>query len=332
MFPPAVGCGWRTRQRGIIVSIHTNWIAVEGAEASALIEKLGFQEIGASHHPGDAAYAYARTPQGWLVFVGQSMKLDLPRLLPVVSAQAAALAGEVSDITMNSTLQMWRDGARLWSVSHDPEKAIDNLDVDGEPAADLAGITARLATAQAADEGDDVDHLFDAPLELGERICGYRADAPLPGPWILLAPARPPGPVASALPAAIRAELLPALADLGWTLAPVRLSNGYAYDATRVRGGRLEAMRFLWRDDRRDLEVIPGFACLGGETLDHPVIGAASIGDLPMTLLQRLRSWRPGQRPKSYDQKIGDAITQARAKLAEWGEIIADYAATEATG
>jgi hypothetical protein len=311
------------------VSINIDWMAIEGGEPAVLLEALGLREIEASPHPTGARYAYTITPKGWLLLVGRSLKLDVPQLAPHLSAETQVLSSEVSDVVMCCRLEAWRAGTRLWSVSHDPEEGVDNLEVAGEPPAALGEIAARLNANQAA-ETESVDHLFDAPLELGAAICGYRPDEPQPGPWILLEAVgkRPVGPKFSALPAAIRAELLPALAEQGWTLAPVRLTNGFVYDASRVQDGRLEASRFLWRDDRGELEVFRGFACLEGESADGRVVGAASAGtDKPRpTLGQRLKALLPGQRPKPYEQLVREAVDLARAELAEWDEIIAGYA------
>lgn len=231
---------------------------------------------------------------------------------------------------MFSGLQAWRGGARLWSVIHGPEEGVDGLDVTGEPPKDWAKIETRLTTRQA-EEKDAVDHLFDAPLELGEQICGFRPDQPYPQPWVLLAPAKlVKEPLRSSLPSAIRAELLPGLAELGWTVASIHLpSNGRAYDASRIRNGRLEAVTFLWRDDRRDLEVIPSFAMLAADRLDEPVFVSASVHRRRPSLLQRIRSWRLGQSAKTYDEKVREAIAEARADLASIDDAIDQTALAE---
>lgn len=300
------------------MSIHLNWIAAERADTAGLLEELGLQEIGASNDEGGAAYACTVTPNGWLVLVGGSMKLKLERLLPSLSGRQTVLGGEVSDVVMVSGLQAWRGGARLWSVTHDPDAALENLEATGEPPEALSEIEARLAARQAAEQ-EAVDHMFEAPLELGARICGYRPDEPQPGPWMLLAPAKPRGgPVVSSLPAAIRAELWPAVAELGWTLAPIRLaSNGRLYDASRIRDGRLQALRFLWRDDRRELEIIPSYAVVDGEAPDGRVLVSGGLYRNRPTLRQRIAAWVAGlgRPPAPYEAKVSAAVAEARADL-----------------
>jgi hypothetical protein len=292
------------------LSIRVNWIAAERADALPLLEELGLREVGAWYDELSSAYAYTVTPEGWLVLVGASMNLKLERVLPALSAERSILAGEVCDIVMASGLQAWRSGAQLWSVWHEAGKE-DDLAVSGEPPEGLAEIHARLAAQQESGD-EDVDYIFDAALELGERICGYRPDRPQPGPWVQLAPATAgKGPVVSALPAAIRAELLPALGERGWTVAPVLLpANGHLYDASRIRDGRLQALRYLWRDDRRDLAIVPSFAILEGEAAEGRVLCSAGVYRDRPNLVQRVGSWARslGQPAKPYEQLVREAV------------------------
>lgn len=294
-----------------------SWLAVERGEAGAVLEALGLQEIGASNEPGEAAYAYTVTTAGWLVLVAALKKDVLAPLPPVLSAQAQVLAGEVSDVVMVSRVQAWRSGAPFWSVTHDAEQGVEHLETTGEPPGELAEIHAKLSARQAED--DEVDHLFDAPLELAQRICGFKPDEPLPGPWILLArPKREAGPRASSLPAAIRTEVVPTLAELGWTIAPVRVeASGRTYDASRIRDGRLEALRFLWRDDRRDLEIIPSYAVVEGDRPDGRLLIGGAIYANPPTIWRRIRAlgWAKAGQPKTYEEKVGAAVERARREL-----------------
>lgn len=316
------------------MNMHLNWVAAEEADGAFLLQALGLQEVGASNDGQEADYAYAPTGRGWSVVMSRGMKLKLDKLLPRLSAEREVLAGEASDIVMSSGLQAWRAGVRLWSVSHGPEEGIEGLEIAGEPPADLIEIETRLAGRQAEVGQEAVDHIFDTPLELGERICGYRPDRPHAGPWILLAPASGrKGPALSALPGAIRAEILPALVGLGWTVAPICLpATDRAYDASRIRNGRLETIRFLWRDDRRDLVIIPSFAMLEGDQPDGRVMVSAGLYSDPKPLRQRIASWRPGRATRTYEERVREALAEARADLQILDRAIDDTAAAQSDG
>jgi hypothetical protein len=309
------------------MGIHANWVALASEDPNSLFETLGLQEVGGSQDEFDGDYAYAVTPQGWLVLVGRSMKLDLPKLLPRLSEKSLVIGAEVSEIVMVSSLQGWRGGARLWSVEHNPERGLDDLNIQGEPPAELAAIHSRLAGDQAA-EADQVDHIFDAPLALCAQICGYRPDEPIPVQWTILAPVRgrAVAPVKSNVPAAIRADLFPALAALGWRVEPIRLDgNGATYDASRFRNGRLEALSLLWQDDRRTLEIYPKFAVVEGEAPDGRLTISRSFRNARPTAVERFKTWRRqlGKPEKTYEEKVNDAVAGILADLREYDEIIA---------
>lgn len=312
------------------MSININWIAAETAGSGLMLEALGLQEVGASFDPREANFARVRTPRGWEVVVDRSMKPKLDRA-HALSAERLVLAAEVSDVVMFSRLQAWRAGARLWSVTHDPEGGVEGLDSEGDLPRELAEIEARLSARQA-EEMEPVDHLFDAPLELGREICGFRPDEPQANPWILLSPAATSkGPRSSSLPAAIRVGLVPALAELGWTVAPVQApSNGRAYEARRVRNGRLEYVTFLWEDDRRNLEVLPSFAMLESDDPDARVVVSATIHRNRPSLAQRIGSWRPGRPAKTYEEKVREAVAEALTDLPTIDRSIDDTAAAVA--
>jgi len=309
------------------MSMNVNWIAVETAGSDLLLEALGVQEIGAFFDARGADFARVRTPTGWEVVVDRRMKLKLDHGRGL-SAERLVLAAEVTDVAMFSRLQGWRAGARLWSVTHDPEGGVEGLATEGDPPPELAEIAARLGARQA-EEMEPVDHLFDAPLELSREICGFRPDEPQASPWIQLSPAATSkGPRASSLPAVIGAELVPALSELGWTVAPVQApSNGRLYEASRVRNGRLEYVTFLWRDDRRDLKVLPSFAMLESDDPTARVIVSATIHRNRPSLAQRIGSWRPGRQAKTYEERVREAVAEALTGLPAIDRSIDDTAA-----
>ena len=74
----------------------------------------------------------------------------------------------------------WKDGQLRWSVTHDAQKGLLHLDVQGELPPEFAAIRDGKLTEQAA--GDrDVDYLFDIPVEMARSVAGYRHDEDVPG-------------------------------------------------------------------------------------------------------------------------------------------------------
>ena len=72
---------------------------------------------------------------------------------------------------MVSSVAYWKDGAQIWSVTHDAQKGDDHLDVQGEPPAGLAAIRDRLTKQQEEDGG--VDFIFNIPVDLAKEMAGY---------------------------------------------------------------------------------------------------------------------------------------------------------------
>ena len=77
----------------------------------------------------------------------------------------------------------WRDGQRVWRVTHDAQTGIKHLATDGELPAAFASIRDRLLAEQQTAGGDDagVDYRFDIPVELAMSFSGYRHDADTKG-------------------------------------------------------------------------------------------------------------------------------------------------------
>lgn len=309
------------------MSVIVNWIAAEGLEPALLLEELGLRQVGAANDHREGRCAYSFTRKGWLLLASKAKVHD--QLLPRLAAQRPLAAGEVHSIVNYSKVEVWNAGTRLWSATHNPEEGLRGLEITGEPPREFLQIRERYLAWQA-EEGAGVDCVFEAVLEMSDWLCGYRPDEPAPGPWMLLEPVKgAAGPALSALPDAIRGELWPALAEFGWTLAPIRLrSTGRAYDASRVRHGRLEVLRFLWRDNRRDLEIVPSYAIVDG---DHPgdrLLVSAGIGQDPPSFLQRMRSalLRGGKAESSYEEKVREVIAKQRADWPSLDRIISEDA------
>ena len=73
----------------------------------------------------------------------------------------------------------WRDGQRLWRVTHDAQTSIEDLQTEGELPSAFAAIRDRLAEEQrtAGGKDSDTDYFFDIPVELAMSFTGYRHDA-----------------------------------------------------------------------------------------------------------------------------------------------------------
>ncbi|MEI7594068.1 MAG: hypothetical protein WCK41_12735 [Actinomycetes bacterium] len=80
---------------------------------------------------------------------------------------------------MSSFATGWMNGVEKWLVFHDAQQSSNHLVTDGElPDGYTSILDAKLR--EQADEGDDVDHIFDVPIDLFASLTGIRYDMDLP--------------------------------------------------------------------------------------------------------------------------------------------------------
>jgi hypothetical protein len=223
------------------VGLNLSWVGVQGGQKAAVLEQLGLEEIGEASGETAADYACAETPGGWLILAAKIGKFDLATTLTRLSSERLCVGCFFTEVAMGSEARASQNGEMLWSVTHDPDKGLTNLDVQGSPPPELAEIRARLEAEQVSAE--DVDYMFEAPMELAASVCGYRTGETEGLVWTLLR--RGHGATApKSLSAAMRAELLPLLQSLGWTLATDRPSLSKPEEIFRRLAGHEQTLCF----------------------------------------------------------------------------------------
>jgi hypothetical protein len=82
----------------------------------------------------------------------------------------------VEEHVMVSAASLWRDGKQVWRVTHDGQESADHLSTDGVAPPAFASIRDKYLAVQAAEREEDVDHIFDIPVELARELTGFRHD------------------------------------------------------------------------------------------------------------------------------------------------------------
>jgi len=203
------------------MGLNLSWIGVQGEQKTAVLDRLGFEEIGETGDEVGADYACAELPGGWLIVLATDRVFDVNDTLAKVASKGSSLSCSMSETVMVSEVRAFRNGRALWSVLHDPDKDPQGFVVAGALPPQFDEILRRLEGEQAAPGNEDVDCMFDLPLELAASICGYRAGQTRGLEWTVLqrsAPSRGAlsGPRQKSLSAAMRSELLPLLKSQGW--------------------------------------------------------------------------------------------------------------------
>ena len=149
------------------------YMGVLGKEPAEALRVAGFVERGTvprHSHRGDTG---ARLPSGWFLIVGESAWTKTAQEL---SAGCQAIYLEASDTAMSSMAILWEDGRQVWKVLREGDpSAPHEVMTEGDPPPEFHTIYAQLLEKQrAADaEGEEVDYLYNVPVDLATAITGY---------------------------------------------------------------------------------------------------------------------------------------------------------------
>ena len=164
-----------------------SWIAVRGRSPEDVLATLELRPTGerSEHLPtrrvpfcwaklGDWVLVLSDSSSPWFGkrFVDESSAAE--RFLAELSRGCEVVACFVEEHVMYTRAAAWKDGVRRWSVAHASEQGIAHLQVEGEPPASFRTLAADARAAQAAD--DEVDHVFEVPLNLARDVTDFRHD------------------------------------------------------------------------------------------------------------------------------------------------------------
>jgi len=177
-----------------------SWLAVKGKSPVAVRAALGLRPTGARESIPEADLSAAELPGGWHLIVSDHTEHVAPdAALQMLFAGCELVTCFVEEHVMCSAAAGWKDGRKLWSVTHDAQRGGDHLAADGDLPPDYAAISARLLAKQHADDlkkppssrrwqrkSKDFsqmrcDYIFNIPVELAQALTGYTHDEDIPG-------------------------------------------------------------------------------------------------------------------------------------------------------
>jgi hypothetical protein len=158
-----------------------SWLAVKGKSPQAVLEELRLRLDPAGQHKGLAPHG-GQLSTGWYVVLSGVFGLQTlsDEVVQRLSVGCEVVRGSIEDNEMVSVAEGWKNGQRLWSVTHDPSQGDEHLGVEGELPSIFASIRDRLLAEQRS-ETDPVDHVFDIPVQLAKSLTGYHPDETIPG-------------------------------------------------------------------------------------------------------------------------------------------------------
>ena len=101
------------------------------------------------------------------------------RKLLLGASAATLLACYANETYMESLATSWANGQGKWYVHHNRQQGIRHLEATGSLPPEFAPIRDSLLSKQHA--SDDVDYLFDIPVELVRKLGGFTYDRDIPG-------------------------------------------------------------------------------------------------------------------------------------------------------
>jgi hypothetical protein len=154
-----------------------SWVAVRGMSAEELRRRLGLRPTGRTTDVPGRKLSATTAGEDWAVVCARRYDRFLDgALLGPLSASAEVVGCVVEEDARFSQAFCWKDGAHLWSVTHDAERSLDHLQATGDLPAEFQDLEAR-ALAARQEWPDGPDYLFDVPLELARAVVGFRHDA-----------------------------------------------------------------------------------------------------------------------------------------------------------
>jgi hypothetical protein len=164
------------------------WFAVQGKSRDAVLRDAFFVDTGEPDDYFEADASVGDLPGGWTVLVCSEFDLFTEDTLRDWSKGARLVACVIEEEALVSVATEWADGQLIWTASHDGGEGGDELEISGELPKAFDAIRAELLLKADAAGAGEVDHVFEAPLDLAESVTGFRHDQVFDGVFTAVEP------------------------------------------------------------------------------------------------------------------------------------------------
>jgi hypothetical protein len=168
------------------MGFNISWLAFPASSRDVTLRALGLHVAGeAKAWPETLVSGVCLPNDGYLVFLNSCFHpFATPEALASASTSCHIVGCQVAEHIMVSAAFSWRNGVRLWSVTHESDKGVWNLEVDGAPPPKLSSLRAAAGTAQKKERKFpflplprwEVDYFFRIPIDLAASVVGYEHD------------------------------------------------------------------------------------------------------------------------------------------------------------
>ncbi|MDF0541133.1 hypothetical protein PX699_02160 [Sphingobium sp. H39-3-25] len=159
------------------MSFKISWLAVRDMRKVQLLDALGFIDTGRVDEANEARFSSADLSTGWSIIWSNDFGWVESEALHTRPPLGRSIACQVHEGVMYSAAYAAQDGVELWRVVHDSDRGHDDLQIHGTVPVELAEIRRALAAEQQADGScQNVDYMFDVPVEMALKFTGFRYD------------------------------------------------------------------------------------------------------------------------------------------------------------
>jgi hypothetical protein len=155
-----------------------SWLAIRGKDSATVRSELGVYGTGRHEDVPDSPLLGADLPTGWYLVLAN--RCDLADALPLaeLSSGGEVVTCFVEEHVMYSRASFWKDGRRVWSITHDLQRGSGHLETEGELPPVFTPVRDRLSALVGQDR---VDYIFYVPVEVAKALTGFRHDEDIPG-------------------------------------------------------------------------------------------------------------------------------------------------------
>jgi hypothetical protein len=152
-----------------------SWLGFSGKGRDEVLAALHLTDTGIVEEVPECAISIASVPNDWTIVWFN--RFDHPfaedASLRLFSQGCTVIAVHVHEGIMFSCVELYRNGAPIWSVAHNAQEHMDDLQTEGTLPEMFAEIRARLTARQ---DNESADYIFDIPIEMARALCGFRHD------------------------------------------------------------------------------------------------------------------------------------------------------------
>lgn len=150
-----------------------SWLSTASLSPTEVLAALNLEDTGGAAGAGECEIAGAVLPQGGYVVVANEFwhAVIHPAKLASLSLNASVVGYAESENVNASTAFLWRDGERIWQLTHLLDEGAEHLEIEGDAPAETATL---LAQAIARHHAEGHDAVYAVPAAVAKLCTGFR--------------------------------------------------------------------------------------------------------------------------------------------------------------